>query len=173
MAEIFKELGIEPRLLLVNLIAFLAVMYLLTKFFFKPFGTFLTERAEHIRQQVSEAEQARKDAEAQVEQVRQEQQAARDKLAQEAEEFRRQARAEAQKIVADANRTARERREAAEAELERRRLQLEEDLRVQTATLATDIARKALVLSLRPEDQAATVEAAVSRVQDLAQGSQN
>ncbi len=173
MGEIFHELGIEPRLLAVNAAAFLLVLYLLAKYFFGPFGKFLKERADHIQVQVSEAEKARHDAEAQVEAVRREQDELRERMEQEAEEARRTARQEAQKITAEASRTARERLQRAEEDLERQREKLREELRTETAGLASLIARKALSLSLGPQDREQSIEAAISRVEDLAKENPN
>ena len=173
MGEIFHELGIEPRLLAVNTAAFLLVLYLLARYFFRPFGQFLRERAAHIEAQVTEAEKARQEAEAQVEAVRREQEAVRERLEQEAEEYRREARQEAQKITAEASRSARERLQRAEEELERQREKLREELRTETAGLASLIARKALTLSLGPQDREQSIEAAISRVEALAKENPN
>lgn len=173
MAELFHELGIEPRLLAVNVAAFLLVLFLLAKYFFRPFGLFLKERAEHIEAQVTEAEKARRDAEAQVEAVRREQEEMRERLAAEAEAYRREARQEAQRITAEASRSARERLQRAEEDLERQRQKLREELRAETAGLASLIARKALTLSLGAEERQESVEAAIRRVEELAKESRN
>jgi len=171
--QLLHDLGIDFRVLLVNALAFLVVLYLLTRFFFRPFGTFLEERRSAIQQQMSEAEQARKDAAAQVETMRAEQQTARDQLAREAEAFRKQAREEAQKIVADAHQAALERKDQAEADLARQREELEQALSAETAALAGDMARKALTLSLLPQDQDSAVEAALGRVEQLSRENPN
>ena len=171
--QVLHELGINAHLLIVNALAFLLVLYLLTRLFFQPFGAFLEQRRAAIEKQMTEAEQARRDAAQEMADLRAEQQAAREQFAREAEAVRKEARGEAQKIVSAAHQAARERRDQTEQDLARQREALRQELGAQTAMLATEIARKALTLSLRPQDQESATEAAVRQVEDLARGNPN
>jgi F-type H+-transporting ATPase subunit b len=59
--EIFEQLGIDPKLIVVNIIGFLLLLAILKKFLYKPVTQVLADRAEDIRsaQAAAEAEKAR------------------------------------------------------------------------------------------------------------------
>jgi len=61
--EILKELGIDPQLVFVNALAFLALLWLLKRFLFKPVSEILALRQEEIRTQQEEASRNRTVAE--------------------------------------------------------------------------------------------------------------
>ncbi len=169
--EIFEQLGIDGRVLAVNAAAFLLVLYLLNRLFFKPFAGFLLERSERIRQQMTEAEQAREEARQERERMAAEQERQRAEFKRQAEEQRRLAQEEARRIVEQAHRAAQERRRHAEEKIARQEAALRQALRAETAALATGIARKALEETLGPEDRAKSVENAVRQVEQLAEQS--
>jgi len=57
--EIFRELGIDPQLIVVNIIAFLVLLWLLKKFLFRPVTEVLESRREEIRSSYEAAERDR------------------------------------------------------------------------------------------------------------------
>ena len=167
--ELLHELGIEPRVLAVNAVAFLVVAYLLNRYFFGPFGEFLAQRRAGIEQQMTEGERAREAGRQALAEMQASREQMRAAVAEEAEEERRRAREEARQIVTDAHEAARQRRDLAEQVLGREAQELRQGLRGEVASLATDIARTALGRTLGPGEREQAVEAAVQQIERLAQ----
>ena len=171
--QVLHDLGIEGKLLAVNIGAFLVVLYLLARFFFRPFGQFLAERAERIKAQMAEAEAAREQAQRDLQAMAEQHRQMQEELAREADKQRQAARVEAKQIVAEANRLASERKRQAEEQLEREVAEARQELRAQTAGLATDIARRALARALGPDERQQSVETALRYVEQLAEQESN
>ena len=171
--QLLHELGIEGRVLAINIGAFVVVLILLSRFFFRPFGEFLSERAKHLQDQMSEAEKAREQAKAELAEMAAHHREVQEDLTREADRQRQAAREEADKIVSEANRLARERKRHAEDELQRDVAAARQELRAHTADLATDIARRALSRALGPAELQASVENAVLHIEQLAQQESN
>lgn len=58
--ELINKLGIDWRLLIAQIINFLVLFFVLTKFAFKPLIKMLDERSRHIEQSLEEAEKIKK-----------------------------------------------------------------------------------------------------------------
>ena len=173
MAQILQNFSIELGPLVVNLLAFLLVMWLLAKYFFRPFGQFLTDRAAHIKAQMSEAEAAREQAQRDLEVMAERHRQMEGDLAREAEKQRQAARDEAKAIVNEANRLATERKRHAEEALARDVAAARQALRAETAGLATDLARRALDRTLGPDERQQSVETALRYVEQLSEQENN
>lgn len=171
--QLLHDLGIDIKSLVINFAAVLLILGLLSRFFFRPFGKFLSDRAEHIRQQLSEAEAAREQARRDLEEMAQRHREAEEELAREVEKLRQAARAEAQQIVAEANRLAGERSRHAAEQLRRETEEARRQLRAEAAGLAADLARRALAGALGPEARRASLEAAIRQVEQLAEQDAN
>jgi F-type H+-transporting ATPase subunit b len=167
--ELLHELGIDFRVLAVNVVAFLVVAYVLNRFFFRPFGEFLAQRRARIEEQMTEAERARQQGQQALAEMAASREAMRQQMTQEVEEQRRLAQEDARQIMTAAQQAAQQRREQAEQLLQREMREAREQLRGETAALAADIARRALARSLGPEEREASVEAAVRQVEQLAE----
>ena len=171
--QLLHDLGIDLRVLIVNIGAFLLVLYLLTRFFFRPFGAFLGQRAQHLQDQMSEAETAREQARSDLAEMAERNKQIQEDITREAERQRQAARLEADKIVEEANRLARERKRHAEEQLQRDVAEARQELRAETAGLATDLARRALARALGPAEREQSVEAAIRHVEQLAEQDSN
>lgn len=57
--ELFKTFGIEPTLLVAQIVNFLIILYLLKRFLYKPVLEMLKQREKTIREGLEKAEQAR------------------------------------------------------------------------------------------------------------------
>lgn len=169
--ELLHDLGIEPLVLLVNMVAFVLVLLLLTKLFFRPFGKLMAERGERIEQEMAEAEQARQQAEQELEKIAEQRTSLAEELAQEAEQRRQQAREEARQILEETRQAAQRNREYAAEQIEREKQATRVELRGETAELVTEITRRALARSLGPEEREQSVEAAIRLVEELADDS--
>lgn len=144
LASALKDLGIEPRLLLVNAAGFLVLFWLLKRYLFGPVRKVLSARQEHVAQTLDEAEahrqqmeQARQEYEARIAQIESE---ARDRIQaaiREAGEIKESiisgAREEAERIV-----------ERGRREVEREKEKAMVDIRDRVADLAVEGARQVL-----------------------------
>jgi len=56
MAQLMEQLGLEPRLLLMQAISFLALFWVLKRFLFGPIGNMVQSRNDEIRDRLDRAE---------------------------------------------------------------------------------------------------------------------
>ena len=61
LADLFSQLGIEPVHLLIQILGFLVLYWLLSKFLFGPVQTMLATREEQIKSRLDEAEEKRQE----------------------------------------------------------------------------------------------------------------
>ncbi len=149
------------------IINFLVILAILYKFFYNPVIKFLDNRSDEIRRNITEAEQARAEAEAMLEDYR-------NKLA--------GARQEAQEIVARATRVGEEARaalleqsraeaatllEKAHQEIQRERDEALKALRQEVATLAVMVAEKILGRTVAKEDHIKMVDQFLDEVGEV------
>ncbi len=59
--DILTDLGINPKVLLVQVIAFLVLFWVLNKFLFSRIGNYLQTRSDEIKKKFDEMEQSKKD----------------------------------------------------------------------------------------------------------------
>ncbi len=151
------SLGIEPQVVLAQIIAFLVLLLLLWKFLFRPVGDIMKEREERIANNLAAADAQRQQADA----LRKEYET---HLAQIADE----ARARLEQAVKDGDAARQRQLDAAQAEirelyarnqsqLELDREQLRRDLRGEMGSLAVMAAEKALRNQMTPALQSAVV----------------
>ena len=148
MSAVLSQLGIDPKILLLQAIGFLILFLLLRAYLFGPVGKILQAREQEIAgnlaqaaQERTKAEELRSDYEGHLAVIREE---ARTEM----QRAVREGQAERERLIAEA-RTEREEllhRAATEIELEKRKALIE--LRQQTADLALAAATRALRTSL-------------------------
>jgi len=170
--EVLEQLGIEWRVMVVNLAGFLVLLALLKKFAFGPINNILAERERAVDADIDEAERAKEMALA-------------DKRAMEEELAKLDERAAA--IVADAEKEAEERRQELVARAREQSQQIvaegersveiatrraREQLRQETAEIAIEVSERALRQALNEQRQAALVDAFISDIERIA-GEQN
>jgi F-type H+-transporting ATPase subunit b len=166
--EVLHELGIEWRLMVVNIVGFVILLALLKKFAFGPIGDILAERERAVEADIEEAERAKEMALA-------------DKRAMEEELAKLDDQADA--IVADAEKQAEQRRQelierareqsqqiVAEGE---RNVELATDraraqLRQETAQIAVEVSERALREALDEQRQSALVDAFITDIEQIA-----
>lgn len=161
-----EGLGINPWMLLAQIISFVLLVVILRAVGYKPIQKMLQERQERIARALEEAKAAEE---------------ARAKVEAEREEILNRARAEAQEIVAEAQKRAREEREkllaqareeaerireAARREAEAERAQVLGQMREQIAALAIAAARKLIGEALDEQRQRALVDAFFSGIRE-------
>lgn len=153
-----EGLGINPGYLLVQIIAFVVIYVLLTRFIYDPLVNMLRARRERIAKGLEDAAiaaNARRDAEAEAEKIRQAAQSEVQKVIEEgrqrgdevAKQIEAQARQEADRILADARVRAQEERNAELA-----------GLRGQVAAISMAVAQRLIGETLDQKRQQALVD---------------
>lgn len=129
--EIFKDFGVNPILLVAQIINFLIILFVLKKFMYKPVLNMLKKREDQIKEGITNAEKAEKkllDAEEKERRVLTSAQEKADKLVNDAKleaaeiktNAEESARTEAEKIIAQARETIAQEEQAAEERLTRK-----------------------------------------------------
>lgn len=163
--EIFEQLGIEPGMIVVNIVGFLLLVWLLRKYAYGPLSDIIAERETQIDGDLAEAETQREaatrdaaaiDAElAKVaERSRELMAEARQRADATREEMITRAREQADRIVSEGQRSVDVSADSARAAL-----------REETVQIAMDISERALRSSLDEERQVALVDAFIADVQ--------
>ncbi|MBD3292556.1 MAG: F0F1 ATP synthase subunit B [Armatimonadia bacterium] len=166
--EVLHELGIEWRVMVVNLAGFLVLLALLKRFAFGPIGNILAEREREVAADIEEAERAKEMALAGKRSMEEELAKLDDRAAaiiadaeKSAEQRRRElierAEEQSQQIVAEGERSV----EIATA-------RAREQLRQETAEIAVDVSERALREALNEQRQAALVDAFIEDIERVA-----
>ena len=146
--EVLESLGIEWRILALQVVAFGLVFAALKVFAFKPLGAILRRRADEVAGHLSKAEahaaqqqSLREELEARLAQLHEETRAEMSKAVEEARRLREQ-------MLADARGEADRFLSRAQAEIENRRRTAVKEMRDQVADLAVRAAGKAIGTAL-------------------------
>jgi len=163
--EVLHQLGIEPGVIAVNIVGFLLLMWLLSKFAFAPVRELMRQREHQIESDLADAahqrEAALRDRRQVEEELAQVGQRSRQMLAEaraQAERLREEmlshAREQSERIVAEGKRAVAQSAEEARAELRR-----------ETVQVAAELSARLIRDSLDEERQAALVDAFIADLQ--------
>jgi len=151
LAEEESNFLVPNATFLVELFAFLIILFVLARYVIPPINKALTERQQRIAQQFAEGEEAQKRAEAAEEEYKSALTGAR----QDAARMREEAREQGAKIIAEMRSEALAESQriltAAKAQLEAERAQVVTQLRTEVGTLATTLASRIVGESLEDE----------------------
>jgi len=135
-------LDVNPGLMFWSLITFIILMYVLTKFAWKPILNFLSERENLIKESLEKAEIAKKEAEKLIEANK----ANLDKAEEEAQKIIAQSREYAEKLksqmLQESNAEAKKRIDEAKIEIERKNQEAFNQMKDQIASIAVEAAEK-------------------------------
>lgn len=153
-----EKLGIEPSLLLAQIVNFTIIMVVLTKILYAPILDMLEKRKKKIEESLALTEQLRQDEE--------KMQARKDKLLSEArkearailDEANKQGKESEREIVANAHREANEIHEKAKREVIAIHEALSRDIRLESVALAGTMAKQLLSSVLSSADQHKLIE---------------
>lgn len=162
--EILTNFGIQPTLLLAQIVNFAIILFLLKKFFYKPLTRVLEDRQKRIAESLKNA-QLIEEKLANTEQNSQ-------KILEEAQNFAQniisEAKRESAKIIDLANLDA---RKLADQTLEKTKLQIEKQreemrklLKIEILTLVAQVVKKVLGRSLRENERQGLTQKAVSEI---------
>lgn len=150
--------------LIIQMINFLALLFVLHKILYKPFLAKMEERTEAIRKSLEESQAARAEAARQQEENATRLRAAHQEAAGIREQALRDAAEEARKQIEQAQGQARKLVDDTRAQLDAEVRRAREDLRREVAELATSVAEKLVRRSLREEDHRRIVADAIGRI---------
>lgn len=159
-------MSIEPSTVIFAIINFVILFVLLKKFLYKPVFNMLDTRANAIETDLSQAENARKEAEelkAQYEDSLKNAQTKAQEIIQNANKLGEESRAE---IVAKAREEAQRASDKAREEINREKEQALKDLRGEVANLAVDAAGKIIGRSVTEADHEKLVSEFITEVGD-------
>jgi len=143
---------------LLQLLAFLLLMWLLKKFAWKRVVEVMKEREEYIAGQIEAAEKAKQEANRLLEQQRELIRQSREESHQFIENAKRQGEAQREEIIRLAREEAERMKEAAKMEIELEREKAMAALREQVATLSVRIASRVIGRELNEKDQEAFIQ---------------
>jgi len=162
--EIFKSFGIQPVLLLAQIVNFLIILFLLKKFFYKPIIKILEDRKKRIAESLQNAqtieERLKKTEEksAQIlDETRKNAQDLIDETKKEAERISVQAQAENRKTIEQTIAQATK-------QIESQRLQMQKQLQKETLGLVVKVVKKVLARSLKPKERQDLTTKALSEI---------
>lgn len=158
------ELKFEIGTMLFQLIAFIVLMLLVSKFALRPMLATMRQRQEHIENQIKTAEQSRKDAE----KLLAEQKEALNRARLEAKEILERAKAqkerEAEEIIKQAQERAERLIQEATGEIQREKEKALADLRDEIGSLTVQLASKMLEKELDEKGQSQLVDRYLEQV---------
>lgn len=162
--EILQKFGIQPVLLLAQIVNFVIILFILKKFFYKPIVKILEDRKKRIEESLKNAdlieEKLQKTEEQSVQILEQAKDSAQILIA--------GAKAEAQKISEQATVEARQTIEhtlvETKTQIEAERLMMQKQLERQTLKLVIEVVRKILARNLKATERQDLTSRAISQL---------
>lgn len=162
--EVFKSFGIQPVLLLAQIVNFLIILVLLRKFFYAPITKALEDRKKRIAESLQEAnlieeklKKTNEDTTKILEEAQNNAQILITEAKNEAEKITERATVEGRKIIEDA---------LAEAKLqiEAERQKMQKQLEQETLALVIEVVKKVLGRNLKGKEKQDLTRSAVSQI---------
>lgn len=162
--EVIQSFGIQPILLLAQIVNFLIIFFLLKKFFYGPIVKMLEDRKKRIEQSLQNADEIEKRlAETDV------------KIAKALEEARvnaqvimQDAKAEAKRIVDTATEEGHKITESAlteaRSQIELERLRMQKELQAETASIAGVLVKKVLGRTMNSKEKAEITKTSIAQI---------
>jgi F-type H+-transporting ATPase subunit b len=162
--EIFRSFGIQPVLLLAQIVNFLIILFLLKKFFYKPIIKILEDRKKRIAESLQNAQSIEdrlkktEEKSAQIlDETRKNAQDLIDEAKKAAERISVQAQAESRKTIEQTIAQATK-------QIESQRLQMQKKLQKETLGLVVEVVKKVLARSLKPKERQDLTTKALSEI---------
>lgn len=153
-----EQLGIQPSLLLAQIINFSIIVIVLTKLLYKPILEALEKRRKEIEKGVTLTQKMQEEEEKLQQKKKRLIEEARGESLTIIEDARIQAKEVEKEVIAQAHRDAREVMNRAKADTDKLRLALEKDIRRQTVEFASLMAKRIISQALSPEDKHKIIE---------------
>ena len=169
MEQLLHQLGIEPPVILVNIIGFMILLVLLRRYFFGPIRQFLAQRQQQVSEEWQNAQQASTQAEQKLGELDEGSEQLMATARQEAQQAKAEIQQEAQRMIDEAHQRARERERRAEETITRQTDQALAEARDQLAGLSAEVAQQVLRGSLDEERHQALLDAAIADIERMTQ----
>ncbi len=165
--EILRNFGIQPILLLAQIVNFLIILFLLKKFFYKPIIRALEDRKKKIEEGLQNAQTIEENLAKTAEKTA--------KILEEAragaQNIMSQARDEAQRIsdlqVAEARKLAEEAQSAAKLRAEAQKQAMQRELKQEILALVIEVVQKVLTRTLTSRERRALTSKSISEIASL------
>src|SRR3989344_8834268 len=162
--EILKNFGIQPTLLLAQIVNFLIILFLLKKFFYKPITKALEDRKKKIEESLANAQMIEEKLQKTEDQSTQILETAKT----DAQNIISLAKQEAQRIAdetgQEARRTIEQSLTEAKSQIEARKAQMREDLEKETLGLVAEVVKKLLGRTLKDNERRQLTEKTISQI---------
>ena len=162
--DILHNFGIQPTLLLAQIVNFLIILFLLKKFFYKPIIKMLEDRKKRIEESLKNAqlieEKLKKTAEKSILILQTAQKNSQDLLdsaKKEAERITDEAAVEGRKIIEEALTQA-------QIQIEAERLKMQKQLEKETINLVVEVVKKVLGRTLRGKEKQELTKNALTQI---------
>lgn len=157
--------------LILQIVSFLTLLGLLTKFLYKPFIKYLDERAQSIKNMTEGAEKAQEQAKRYAQQTHQALEMAKGEALRIKEETRSLSDTERRRIIEEARKEASSLIEIAKKQLGIERESVLKKIRSDVATISVEIARRLLSKEIREQDHKRLIEESMSEIENELSGS--
>lgn len=162
--DILTRFGIQPTLLLAQIVNFTIILFVLKKFFYKPITKALDDRKKRIEESLKNADEI---------------EARLKKTEQKTEQILESARNQSQNIIAGANKEAERIYDTASLEarklteeavlgareqIERQRVEMQKSLEKETLNLVVEVVKKVLGRTLKPNEKQGLTSKAVTEI---------
>jgi F-type H+-transporting ATPase subunit b len=147
------KLGIEPKLLLAQIINFLIIVVILSKLLYKPILAMLAKRKKEIEEGLRITEQMREEEEKFVQKKQKMLETTRKEAQGIIDEARKQAEEEVREIIADAHKEAEQIVQKGKEDAAHIRVEMEKDVRKSAIELGVIMSKRLLSKILSSEDQ--------------------
>lgn len=159
------KLGIEPSLLLAQVVNFSIIVFVLTKLLYKPILAMLAKRRREIEEGLQLTATLQEEEEKMAVKKQKLLDAARKEAAAIVEEAKRQGKEEEKEIVAIAHKEAAVIVEKGRMEVEHARGVMENGIRKQAVTLATGMAERLLASAMSAQDKHALIKKQITALE--------
>ena|SRR5579872_1763658 len=162
--QIAQQFGIEPILLLAQIVNFIIILAVLRKFFYAPIVKMLDDRKKKIEESLKNADAI----ESKLQQTEEQTQKTTQEAIKSAKQIIEDAKQEAQRIsdraTEDARKTQEEMVTAAQAQIEMQKEEMKKQLEKDTLTLVAGVIKKVLGKNLKQKDQQDLTDKAMSEI---------
>lgn len=167
MQELIKNFGINPYLLVAQIINFLIILYVLKRFAYKPIFALLENRRKMIEESRSNAQKAEEALQNATERERE----ILRKAQKEAQKILADAKLQSDTIISEANISGQKQVEKllkdASEQITKDRLQTEKELSLHVAALATSFLKKSLTGLVSEKDQESLLKKAEKNLSNM------
>lgn len=162
--EVLKNFGIEPTLLLAQIVNFAIILFVLKKFFYKPIVQTLEDRKKRIEESLNNADLI----EEKLQKTEEKTAKIIEEASQNAKEMIANAKSESQRIADEALLEARKTQEeiiaAARVQIDSQREEMQKQLEQETLILVTEVVKKVLGRNLKQDEQRKLTSQALSEI---------